>query len=83
MFELPEKKDLKEIVEYPSLEQLLILKDICNRIYIARNITLSQDSVIDNLEKIDKLFRDRSNFSQLPTAQGCGLESGIAPDSFG
>lgn len=63
MFEIPEKKDLKEIVNYPSLEQLLILKDICNRIYIARNITLSQDSVIDNLEKIDRLFRDRSNFN--------------------
>jgi hypothetical protein len=28
--------------------------------YIARNITMSQDSMIDNLEKIDRLFRDEN-----------------------
>jgi len=54
---IPDKKDLKSINKYDSLTQLTILKDICNRIYIARSISMSQDSIIDNLEKIDKLLR--------------------------
>lgn len=54
---IPDKKDLKRINKYDALTQLTILKDICNRIYIARAISMSQDSIIDNLEKIDKLFR--------------------------
>jgi hypothetical protein len=63
MTTVPDKKDLKSINKYDSLTQLMILKDICNRIYISRNITMSQDSVIDNLEKIDKLFRDDENWN--------------------
>ena len=60
MTTVPDIKDLKRIDEYDSLTQLMILKDICNRMYIARNITMSQDSMIDNLEKIDRLFRDEN-----------------------
>ena len=60
MSTVPDIKDLKRIDEYDSLTQLMILKDICNRMYIARNITMSQDSMIDNLEKIDRLFRDEN-----------------------
>ena len=60
MTTVPDKKDLKRIDKYDSLTQLMILKDICNRMYIARNITLSQDSIVDNLEKIDRLFRDEN-----------------------
>ena len=60
MTTVPDKKDLKRIDKYNSLDQLMILKDICNRMYIARNITMSQDSMIDNLEKIDRLFRDEN-----------------------
>jgi hypothetical protein len=56
---VPDKKDLSNINTYNSLKQLTILKDICNRIFIARNISMSQDSIIDNLEKIDMLFRTR------------------------
>lgn len=63
MTTVPDKADLKRIDKYNSLTQLMILKDICNRIYISRNITMSQDSVIDNLEKIDKLFRDDENWN--------------------
>ena len=63
MTTVPDKKDLKSINKYDSLTQLMILKDICNRIYISRNITMSQDSVIDNLEKIDRLFRDDENWN--------------------
>ena len=60
MTTVPDKKDLKRIDKYDSLTQLMILKDVCNRIYIARNITMSHDSMIDNLEKIDRLFRDEN-----------------------
>lgn len=56
---VPDKNDLNNINTYNSLKQLTILKDICNRIFIARNISMSQDCIIDNLEKIDKLFRTR------------------------
>lgn len=63
MFEIPEKSDLKRINCYPSLQQLLILKNICNKIYIARNISLSEEVIIDNLEKIDILFKEKSNFN--------------------
>lgn len=63
MFEIPEKQNLKHVNSYSSLEQLTILKDICNKIYIARNIALSQKSIIENLEKIDTLFRDKDNFN--------------------
>ena len=60
MTTVPDKKDLKRIDKYDSLTQLMILKDICNTMYIARNITMSHDSMIDNLEKIDRLFRDEN-----------------------
>jgi hypothetical protein len=63
MYEIPEKTKLKHINGYPSLQQLLILKDICNKIYIARNISMSEEQIIENLEKIDILFRDKSNFN--------------------
>lgn len=35
-------------------EEYNLLKSICNQIYIARNITLSESSIIDALEKIDR-----------------------------
>lgn len=34
------------------------LRSICNRIYIARNIGLSPDIIIDCLEEIDRYFRE-------------------------
>lgn len=60
---VPDKVDLKHIHKYDSMTQLSILKDICNRLYIARNIAMSQDFVVDNLEKIDKLFKDDKNYN--------------------
>lgn len=42
-------------------ELLLNCKDICNQIYIARNISLSQDSILDALKKIDILMRDKES----------------------
>lgn len=47
-----------KINNYDSLKQLLILKEICNKIYIARNISLDNEGVIEQLELIDNLFRD-------------------------
>lgn len=41
-----------------SLQQLMTLKEICNKIYIARNISLNHESVLEQLKKIDKLFRE-------------------------
>jgi hypothetical protein len=61
MFEIPDKQNLKFITEYKPLDQLEILRDIGNRIYIARHISLSQEGILDNLEKIDKLFNFREN----------------------
>lgn len=63
MFDIPEKLNLKHINNYNSLEQLLILKNICHKIYINRNIAVSQENILDNLEKIDILFKDNENFN--------------------
>lgn len=48
----------KRIFDFRSDEQRTIMLDICNRIYIARNITLSEDSIVEELKKIDCLFKD-------------------------
>jgi len=53
-------KDLKRLEEYDAKDQLAILTDICNRIYIARNISMSPEGIMDSLKKIDKLFRDEN-----------------------
>ena len=41
----------KRIFDFTSDEQRTIMLDICNRIYMARNITLSQESILDELKK--------------------------------
>lgn len=41
-------------------EEYRLLKSICNQIYIARNITLSENSIIDALEKIDRWGREEN-----------------------
>lgn len=53
----------KTLQDFSPDEQLAILKDICNKIYIARNISLSNVTIIENLEEIDRLFRDKDNFN--------------------
>ncbi len=53
-------EDLKRIENYTQAQMLVILLDICNSIYIARNITMDNDAVMDNLKKIDRLFRDEN-----------------------
>lgn len=59
-----EREKLKNIVDYTAEEQLIILKDICARIYIYRNISLNREGVIEELNAIDMLFRDDSeNFN--------------------
>jgi len=47
---------LKRINEYTKEEQLLMLDSICAEIYIARNISMSRQAILDELSKIDKLY---------------------------
>jgi hypothetical protein len=60
---IPETADLKAINSYSSLDQLLILKTICHDIYIARNISMSHEKILDSLKTIDKLFVERENYN--------------------
>ena len=48
---------LLPIHRYDAQTQLLKLKEVCNKIYIARNISLSQEEIVNQLEVIDALFR--------------------------
>lgn len=36
-----------------------VCKDICNQIYIARNITLDHDMILAQLKRIDNVLRTR------------------------
>ena len=47
----------RRISDYSPEEQRILMLDICNRIYMARNITLSQDTILEELKKIDCLFK--------------------------
>jgi hypothetical protein len=59
------KKDIRDynINDYNPTDQLILLKEICNTIYIARNISLSEQTIIDQLKRLDQLFRDKDNFN--------------------
>ena len=60
---IPTDDNLTYINYYGSLDQLQILKDICNKIYIARNISLSEDTIHEMFRRIDILFRDKINLN--------------------
>jgi hypothetical protein len=47
---------LTQIQNYTQEEQLVLLTHICHQIYIARNISMSQETILANLKKIDTLF---------------------------
>lgn len=55
-------KDLKPkmIHEYTAEERLFVLDRICGEIYIARNISLSQEAIFKCLAQIDRLYRTPS-----------------------
>ena len=53
---------ITSISDYPPTEALQILCTICNKIYIARNITLDQNAILEQLKEIDKLFRTNDKF---------------------
>lgn len=46
----------KRIKEYTKEEQLHMLDLICAKMYIARNISMNQQAILDELSKIDKLY---------------------------
>ena len=50
------KDKYKRIHEYTKEEQFLMLDSICAKIYIARNISMNHQSILDELSKIDKLY---------------------------
>jgi hypothetical protein len=51
---------LKMIHLYTETERLFLLDQICAEIYIARNISLDQQTILDNFARIDKLYRTPS-----------------------
>ena len=52
--------DLKMIHTYTPQEKLFLLDQICNSMYIARNISMDHQTILDNLAKIDRLYRTPS-----------------------
>lgn len=46
----------KRIHKYSKAAQLFILDSICAKIYIARNISMDRQSILDELSKIDELY---------------------------
>ena len=58
MTEFPKK--LRMIHEYTKEEKLWMLNHICHNIYIARNISMDHQVVLDNLGIIDSLYRTPS-----------------------
>jgi len=46
----------KRINEYTKEEQLIMLDNICAKIYIARNISMNHQAILDEFSKIDKLY---------------------------
>ena len=53
--------ELEMVMDF--IDQAGGLQDICNRLYIARNISLSSEGVENCLKEIDNLFRDKDNFN--------------------
>lgn len=56
-------KKRQDINSFDSINQLMTLKAICAQIYIARNISLSPETIEEQMKKIDELFRDKDNFN--------------------
>lgn len=48
------------IHEYSVADRLFLLNQICAEIYIARNISSNHETVLDNLGRIDRLYRTPS-----------------------
>lgn len=48
---------LTQIHNYSPEERLVLLTHICHQIFIARNISMNQEVILENLQKIDTLFK--------------------------
>lgn len=53
-------KNIK-LVSVNDIERLGRCADICSKIYIARNITLSEKDLLDALKECDRLLRDKND----------------------
>ena len=60
MTTIPPLSELKMIHLYTEMDRLFLLDQICAEIYIARNISMDQKTILDNFAKIDKLYRTPS-----------------------
>lgn len=58
----PSRAALKPLNQYSADEQLFLLKSICNRIFIGRNISMSEEQILAELSKIDSLFATRESY---------------------
>jgi len=54
----------KMIHQYSPEEKLKLLDQICGAIYIARNISMDQKIILDNLAKIDTLYRTPTEYEE-------------------
>lgn len=45
-----------KIFDVSCEEQRLILLDICRNIYLARNVSLSNEIILEEMKKLDRLF---------------------------
>lgn len=57
------ENEYKSIWEFTNPEQLRILKEICNKIFICRNVTNDSFQLIEQLQEIDRLFKDTENYN--------------------
>jgi len=64
MTECPPLSELKMIHQYTQEERLFLLDSICATMYIARNISLSQETMLDCFAKLDRLYRTPSEYEE-------------------
>jgi hypothetical protein len=67
MKDFPLTPQLKMIHEYSVADRLFLLNQICAEIYIARNISMNHETVLDNLGRIDRLYRTPSEGEEYET----------------
>lgn len=67
MKDFPLTPQLKLIHEYSDADRLFLLNQICAEIYIARNISMNHETVLDNLGRIDRLYRTPSQAEEHDT----------------
>lgn len=60
---IPQFSNKLDFVNSDLQKKYEICYDICSRIYINRNIALNEAGIIEQLKRIDKLFRETDNYN--------------------